>query len=314
MNKHINLFRIKSKYLVVLLCMFSTLFVACKFDQNTSQPLTTDEMQSNQMQQANIGNIVLEYQVQGTGEPILFIHGSAIADTFLTLMPEPALSGYTLIRYRRRGYTGSSDVEDPFSMADQASDAAALLDYLNISKAHIVGHSYGGATALQLALDNPNKVHSLVLMEPPVTPPGDFPPPRGVVEGMGVYMSGDPEGAVDVFLKWALGDDWEADTELATPGGAAQAKDSAKTLFEVEVPALGQWQFTQVEASRIHHPALYIGGSLSVDELKAALPFLKQWIPQLEEHIIQDVNHGLHAKKPQEVALSIEKFLSENTF
>lgn len=51
------------------------------------------------MQKAHIEDYVLEYEIQGSGEPILFIHGSVFAETFVALMPEPALSNYKLIRY-----------------------------------------------------------------------------------------------------------------------------------------------------------------------------------------------------------------------
>ena len=50
----------------------------------------------------------LEYEISGSGEPVLFIHGGAIRDGDLPLMTEPALAGYMLIRYHRRGYGASA--------------------------------------------------------------------------------------------------------------------------------------------------------------------------------------------------------------
>ena len=83
-------------------------------------------------------------------------------------MREPALARYRLIRYHRRGYAGSSKPEPgaSVSIGKQAADAVALLRHLRIERAHIVGHSYGGVIALQLALDAPQVVHSLTLLEP----------------------------------------------------------------------------------------------------------------------------------------------------
>src|SRR5262249_5218959 len=104
-----------------------------------------------------------EYESRGGGEAVLLIHGSHIAGAFLPLMNEPSLANYRLIRYHRRGFAGSTKHEGPFSIKDQAADALALLQHLGVERAHIVGHSYGGLIALQLALDPPELVHSLVL-------------------------------------------------------------------------------------------------------------------------------------------------------
>jgi pimeloyl-ACP methyl ester carboxylesterase len=78
-------------------------------------------------------------------------------------------SGYHVIRYDHRG-TGMSDwVEDwdrknPYSLVDMVDDAVAVLDELNIQKAHIVGLSMGGMIAQEVAINNPDRVASLTLM------------------------------------------------------------------------------------------------------------------------------------------------------
>jgi pimeloyl-ACP methyl ester carboxylesterase len=98
----------------------------------------------------------LEYEVSGTGEPVVFIHGAFIADTFGLLLAEPSLAGrFRLILYYRFGYAGSSRASGIVSVARQAADCRALLHQVGVERAHVVGHSYGGAVALQLALVTP---------------------------------------------------------------------------------------------------------------------------------------------------------------
>ena len=73
-----------------------------------------------------------------------------VAATHQTLpfLFEPALvDRYRLIRYHRRGQAGST-------RADNAADAASLLDHLSVRRAHVAGHSTGAAIALQLVLDH----------------------------------------------------------------------------------------------------------------------------------------------------------------
>ena len=118
------------------------------------------------MQRVRVNGTELEVAVHGTGEPVVLIHGALIAEAYAPLCAESALAErYQLVRYHRRGFAGSAPVPAPFSIAQQAADCLALLRYLDIERAHVVGHSSGGTIALQLALDAPEAVHSLVLLE-----------------------------------------------------------------------------------------------------------------------------------------------------
>ena len=117
------------------------------------------------MESAKVNGVELEYEVRGSGEPVLLI-SPVLADGFLPLLSEPALADrYQLIRYHKRGWVGSTHTPPPVSVADHAADAAALLDHLGVPRAHIAGHSSGAAVAAQLALDHPEKVHTLILLE-----------------------------------------------------------------------------------------------------------------------------------------------------
>ena len=70
------------------------------------------------MDTAFIDDIAIEYEVSGTGEPVVFIHGALIADSFRPLLTEPVLAHrYRLIAYHRRGYMGSSRITVPVSIA-----------------------------------------------------------------------------------------------------------------------------------------------------------------------------------------------------
>src|SRR5689334_20556635 len=110
---------------------------------------------------------VLEYDIVGTADPVVLIHGAFLTEAYAPLCGEAAVTAACrLVRYHRRGYAGSSRVSAPFSTEQQAADCRALLMGLDIERAHVVGHSSGGAIALQLALDAPELVHSLILLEP----------------------------------------------------------------------------------------------------------------------------------------------------
>jgi pimeloyl-ACP methyl ester carboxylesterase len=93
------------------------------------------------LERVSLDGAELDYQVSGTGESVVFIHGAFIAGTFRPLLVEPSLAGhYRLILYHRRGYAGSSRASGPVSVAQQAADCGALLRHLGVDRAHVVGH------------------------------------------------------------------------------------------------------------------------------------------------------------------------------
>lgn len=109
--------------------------------------------------------IEVYYQVEGAGDPLLLIMGTAADHTTWAAQVEAYRHRYTVITYDARG-TGRSthppDVED-YSMRILAADAAALLDRLSVERAHVSGLSLGSATAQELAVNHPAKVATLQL-------------------------------------------------------------------------------------------------------------------------------------------------------
>ena len=86
--------------------------------------------------------------------------------TFDPLLDEPALiARYCLVRYHRAGYAGSSRLVLPLTFAQEARTFHALMRYLGLERAHVVGHSASACIDLQFALDASDTVHSLALLE-----------------------------------------------------------------------------------------------------------------------------------------------------
>jgi pimeloyl-ACP methyl ester carboxylesterase len=259
------------------------------------------------LQRAKVNGGELEYEVRGTGEPVLLIHGTGVAATFAPTMTEPSMAGYRLIRFHRRGFAGSSRAPVPFSNRDQAADARALLEMLGITRAHIVGHSYGAQVAMQLALDAPGLVRSLVIMEPPIFN-ADGPSPFAKLEAM--YASGDKAGAMATFSQMSYGPDWRT-LAARVPGGPAQVEADVDTVFQSEAPAMVKWGFGAAEAARITQPIVYItGGGAHGGSLKQ----LSSWIPQLGSVIVPGVTHAMLMQDPKAVAEAISAFLKRNPF
>jgi pimeloyl-ACP methyl ester carboxylesterase len=255
----------------------------------------------------------LEYEVDGNGEPVLMIHGALVADTFVPLMGEAALADrYRLIRYRRRGYGGSAPAV-AFSLEQQARDASALLAHLGVERAHVIGHSGGGTIALQLALDAPDLVHSLVLLEPAIIPTDTI---ESFMEAaaplLEAYRSGDVAKALDLWMSAVSAADWRRVVASNVPGGAEQAEKDASTFFEVELPTVREWVFDGDRTSRIPQPVLYVLGGESGPLFEAALKHFRSLVPHTEEVVLPGVSHLMQASAPKLVAAPIAKFLSRH--
>ena len=254
----------------------------------------------------------LEYELRGEGEPVLLIHGSHVADSFLPLTRETVLAErYRLIRYHRRGFAGSDPHAGPFSIEAQARDALALLQALGVERTHVIGHSYGAVTALQLACEAPSAVHSLVLLEPPKTTE-EMESPEMFAPLIAKYRSGDARGAVDSFMALVCGSDWRAEVQRTVPGGPEQAERDAATFFDVELPALGAWILSKEKASLICQPALYVLGAESGPRFERAKQVFQSIATHAEELLLPGMNHLLMIRNPTMVAQAIAHFLTRH--
>lgn len=104
------------------------------------------------------------YQTFGEGPPLLLLHGlGSSADDWEMQVPVFA-SGYRVIVPDLRGHSRSDKPEGPYSIAQFARDMAALLHHLEAAPAHVVGWSLGAAVAFQLAVDHPQLVKTLTVV------------------------------------------------------------------------------------------------------------------------------------------------------
>jgi pimeloyl-ACP methyl ester carboxylesterase len=269
------------------------------------------------MDNAKVNGVELEYEVVGSGEPVLLI-SPVLADGFLPLMGEPALADYQLIRYHKRGWVGSTHTLPPVSIADHAADAAALLAHLGVSRAHVAGHSSGAAVAAQVALDHPKTVHTLILLELSLL---SVPSGEAFLQQAGpafeAYGSGDHEGALALFMSAVSGLDWEtcrALLERRLPGAVAQAIEDADTFFGIELPALTEWAFGPEQATAIHGPVLSVLGTETRPLWVEVASFLRSSLPHVEQCAIDGVGHLLHIQRSEPVARGMAEFMHRHSF
>ncbi|HEX7330526.1 MAG TPA: alpha/beta hydrolase [Pyrinomonadaceae bacterium] len=114
---------------------------------------------------APVNGLKMYYEIHGSGEPVVLLHGSfmAISNNFHWTEWIGELSKTRkVIAIEMQGHGRTADIKRDFSYDYLADDVAALLDYLKIPSADVIGYSLGGGVALNCAIRHPDKVRKVV--------------------------------------------------------------------------------------------------------------------------------------------------------
>lgn len=118
------------------------------------------------MAKAVVNGITVHYQVKGTGPDVVLVHGitSCLAQWYLEILPALA-ARHRVTAYDLRGHGLSDVTPSGYTSGALACDLLALLDHLEIERASLVGHSFGGAVALHVALMQPARIRAVALLD-----------------------------------------------------------------------------------------------------------------------------------------------------
>ena len=131
---------------------------------------------------APVNGLNMYYEIHGTGQPLVLLHGafSAIGTSFGELLPSLARTRQ-VIAFEMQAHGRTADIDRPLSLEQMADDTAAVLRQLGIERVDIFGYSMGAGVALQVALRHPEVVRKLVLASVTYNDSGFHP---GLMEGM----------------------------------------------------------------------------------------------------------------------------------
>ncbi len=277
-------------------------------------------------QRAKVDHAELRYAVLGSGEPVLCIHGTSVADSLITPMKfyPPLLDEYQLISYYRAGYNGSTLEKDTLSIEEGAEHAKQLLDHLGIDKAHIMAFSFGGVIAFQFLLSFPERAHSAVLLEPYLPREESAAVQANIdayTDAMKLFQNGDKLGAAFRYMEAVCGPRFLGSVEMTGPLDVwRRVEECVDTTFLVDFPAIVSWGFKMSEADRLvaNKPQMPILAAMGLDS-EAAMPgfretqrFLMSWLPQAERCGIPYATHGMQSMNPIAVAEAAYTFFKKH--
>ncbi len=246
----------------------------------------------------------LEYVEQGSGEALVFVHGSVNDLRSWGQQFEPFGQRYRVFAYTRRHHHGSEDpaMRRQLSVSDAAKDLVDLIEALGIAPAHLIGSSFGAFTALLAARDRPELARSLVLGEPPVLhllqsdsatqPISDAFLDRAYNPAHELAKAGDAEGALRAFLDGVIG---EGALDIMPPPARQMMVENAYTIRieqQVDEP------FGPADAEKLTMPILLVTGQYTPAMFPVITDKLQALVPRADRVEIADASHGMHGQNP----------------
>jgi pimeloyl-ACP methyl ester carboxylesterase len=269
------------------------------------------------MERVTVADATLEYALRGHGDPVVLIHWGVSGGWAEPLVQEPTLAEQCLLLvYHRAGFAGSSRVEGPLSIVDHARHCRLLLEELGIERAHVVGHSSSAVIALQVALDFPEVVQTLAVMEParpvPATALQATFVRDHVAPAVQRYRAGDGAGAVDTFFRGVFGAGYRSRLGERAAPFLREAVAAVDAFFAQELPALQQWSFTEGDARRVTQPVLVVSGEHTSESFPERCDLLLSWLPNAEPYELRDASHLLHFENAAGLAEALAAFFARH--
>ncbi len=269
--------------------------------------------------------ISLHYVEQGSGTPLIFVHGSLSDGGYWTDQVGSFAEQYHVIAYSRRyNYPNENPSRAGYSAITDADDLAGLVRVLHLGKVVVVGHSYGAFVALFLAVRHPELVRALILAEAPAVSLLTHLPPceakigresyediqRRMVEPMQeAFRHGNRESGVAVFIDYVFNNPnaWTNMPESAR-------KDTLRDVHEWDVMISRGTLFPVIEpkqVAKITAPTLLLSGAKSYPFLALITEELARLLPNRQSIVFPDAGHQMWYQKPVECRQDVERFLAK---
>lgn len=265
-------------------------------DWATGQRIKSEEGDGVTTRNIPVGATTLAVDESGSGTAILLLHAGIATRRMWDPQWSGSFQSFRTVRFDMRGFGDSPMVPGKFSPTE---DAVAVLDELKIESAILVGCSYGGATAIHLALTHPERVNGLVLI------------------GSGVHGYDDSETLPSVFVE--MEDAWNNERvldleEQAFIVGLGRHRDELDSRFLSVCREMNQtkfrWEEVQAEnlddvshdaeyLSSITVPTLAMVGDEDIPLVQRQAKFIAEQIPRASLKVIPNCAHLPNLENPQ---------------
>jgi pimeloyl-ACP methyl ester carboxylesterase len=269
------------------------------------------------MSQARVNGLNLYYQLLGSGEPLVLVHGSWGDHTSWQLVARTLAESFRVLTYDRRGHSQSEGAAGQGSRVQDEDDLAALIQTLDLGPAHIAGNSYGASVVLGLATRHPELFRSVIVHEPPLT---------GIVAGDAELqpLMKEMQKKVDAVVAQLEAGDLAGGTRRFVeevsfgPGAWDQLPEQARQTFmgnaltfvdEQRDPARADLDLAKL--SSFSAPALLTQGDQSPPWFPVIMKKLSEALEQAEQLTLSGAGHAPHRTHPSLYVETLTRFIAE---
>jgi pimeloyl-ACP methyl ester carboxylesterase len=261
---------------------------------------------------ADINGAHIYYEDEGVGHPLILIHGWPMSTRMWDEQVRVLKNHYRVVRYDRRGFGRSPGQPWNESSAEHdPADLEALMRYLKIPSAYILGHSQGGSVATQFTLDHPDQVDALILhgagldgfVLPEKGPFASLESVRALIrtQGMAAFrqqwlafpINHVPDGKPEVTARI---------TEIVNYYTADDILQSTPAPRQDRVPAIQR-------LSEIKAPTLVLVGGDDQPFFKITAEALAFLIPHAQEAVVRGGGHLVNMVEPELYNAEVLRFL-----
>jgi len=165
----------RSSKLVAALAVAGVISVVADAEAQVSASAVGADPVKGKGHYADVNGIKLYYEIQGSGKPLVLLHGGLGAIEMFGPNLTALAKGRQVIGVDLQGHGRTADIDRPLSVQFMADDIAALIKHLGLQSADIMGYSLGGGVALQTAIRHPEVVNKLVVVSTPFRRNGFYP-------------------------------------------------------------------------------------------------------------------------------------------
>jgi 3-oxoadipate enol-lactonase len=245
-------------------------------------------------------------EVEGDGEPVVFIHGlGGTTNTFTPILG--AFARHKRVRFDLPGSGRSCRVEGPLSIAVFVQAVSKTMRAAKVEKAHVVGHSMGTIVAAHLAASEPGMVRSLALFGPLLAPPD---PARANIRARAKkVLSEGMQSTADALVQASL----SSETKARKPVAVAFVRESLMGQdpdgYARSCEALADAQ--AADAAAIACPTLLVTGDEDAVSPPQSVRMIGQKISGSRMEVLRGCGHWTPVEKPEECMDVLKRFYSD---
>jgi pimeloyl-ACP methyl ester carboxylesterase len=267
---------------------------------------------------ADVNKTKLYYEIAGSGEPLVLIHGSFGDRRFWDFQFTELSKKFKVVRYDIRGY-GKSALPDTNELYRDVDDLKALMDFLKIDKAHVCGLSLGSFIVIDLALAYPDKCLSLIAIGPRVAGDGTDEYKTPGADSVKTIIATTTAIVKNKGAKLATDYLWTGDHAMAKCVISPKTRELLLTMgyeyswWRYLNPGKREYAFPLAikQLNEIKIPTLIVTAEYDLSLCKEVAAVLARGIPRAKLISIKGAGHMMNMDKPKEFNKAILEFIDK---